>query len=64
MSDVLYIAEAAKRLGKTETALRALVQRGSANIPPALKVGGRWAFERRAFDRWLKRRKDDDAGNA
>lgn len=53
-ADVLYIADAAPRLGKTETALRAMCQRGSKNMPPVIKVGGRWAFERKQFDRWIK----------
>lgn len=62
-ADVIYIPEAAKRLGKTETALRAMLQRGSKNAPAAIKVGIKWAFERKEFDRFIKRRKDGGARN-
>lgn len=53
-ADVLYIADAAPRLGKTETALRAMCQRGSKNMPKPIKIGGKWAWRRAEFNRWVK----------
>lgn len=56
---VLYIADMAKKFGKTETAIRAAVQRdqrrGSRKrtLPPAFKLGGEWAWRVVDVDAWL-----------
>lgn len=57
-SDILYIAEMAKKLGKTESALRAMVHRdnsvdGARRLPESFKLGGRIAWRRCDVDLWL-----------
>ncbi len=58
--DVLYIQGLAQKLGRTESAIRAAVQRdqkrGSRKqaLPPAFKMGGMWAWREADVDRWLE----------
>ncbi len=65
-SDVMYLPEAAKVLGKTETSLRAMIQRaeklGRRNtLPPYFKVGGKWAMTRSGVKSWLSAQKKGGA---
>lgn len=58
-ADVIYIEDVAKRLGKTETAVRALFHRDSKlgsrkkTLPPAIRIGRRIAWRVADFDAWL-----------
>ena len=59
-ANIVYIAEAAVMLNKTEQALRAIIQRAErmkrrANLPPYMKVGGRWAFTRSGIAAFVKK---------
>lgn len=59
MSDVLYIPDMARKLGRTEAAIRAAVQRDQSRgsrkkaLPPAFKLGGLWAWRAVDVDHWL-----------
>lgn len=53
MSEILYIPEFARLTGRTEAAVRGLIQRDSTEIPPFFRVGGRIAWRRRTVDEWL-----------
>lgn len=55
-SDVLYVPGMARKLGKTESALRMLVARGSDAVPKPFKLGGKLAWRRVDVDRWLAKR--------
>ena len=51
--DVLYVADLAKKLGRTEGAIRAAIGRGSDSVPPPFKLGKVWAWMAVDVDRWL-----------
>lgn len=53
MSDVLYIAQLAQRLGKTDAAVRAGLQRKADWVPPSFKMGSRHAWRPADVDRFL-----------
>jgi len=55
-SAVLYVPELAKMLGRTETAIRASVNRASDDIPPRLLIGRRICWRRDTVQQWLKDR--------
>jgi predicted DNA-binding transcriptional regulator AlpA len=52
-SDVLYVHELAKKLGRTESAIRSAVNRAADWLPPRMELGGRLAWRRSTVDRWL-----------
>lgn len=59
-SDIIYINEAAPLFGKTETALRAMLQRAEKTgkkegIPPFFRIGNKFAFSRAAIKAWIKK---------
>jgi predicted DNA-binding transcriptional regulator AlpA len=62
VSDVLYIPDMARKLGRTEAAIRAAVQRdqlrGSRKkaLPPSFKLGSRHAWRRVDVEEWLARK--------
>lgn len=51
--DVLYVADLARMLGRTETAIRAAVNRGVSWLPPSFTMGKRIAWRRADVDRFL-----------
>lgn len=51
-SDVIYIPELAKMLGKTETATTAMLHRGG-DLPPSFKLGRKHAWRRADVEAWL-----------
>ena len=53
---VLYLPQVAQRLGKTEGAMRAMIYRGAADMPPPFKLGGRYAWLESDLDAWLRER--------
>lgn len=59
MSEVYYIQDVAKKLGMTEAAVRAHMQRDSGALPLAFKLGKKWAWSREKFDTWLDHRSDN-----
>ena len=55
-TQVLHVPELAKLLGRTEAAIRASVNRDSADIPPRLLIGRRICWRRETVDAWLRER--------
>jgi len=53
MSDVMYLPEVAKRLGKTDEAVRQHIKKRSNAIPPFIRVGGRICFRVKDYETWL-----------
>lgn len=54
--DLLYVPDLAKKLGRTESAIRSAVQRGDDWIPPRIEMGTRLAWSRETVNTWLKAR--------
>lgn len=58
-ADVLYVPDMARKLGRTEAAIRTAIERdrlrGSRkkSLPPPFKLGGKWAWRRADFEAWL-----------
>lgn len=53
-SEILYAADLAKLLGKSQMAITNAIQRDSDMLPPGrFKVGRLWAWRRRAVMQWL-----------
>lgn len=50
---VIYVADLAKIMGRTETAIRAAANRGAAWLPPSFKSGHRLAWLRADVDTFL-----------
>lgn len=55
-SDVLYVHDLAKKLGRTEAAIRAAVNRGADWLPPSFPMGRRLAWRSVDVDSFLKER--------
>lgn len=53
---VLYVPELARMIGRTESAVRAGVQRGADWVPPAFNMGRRLAWRREDVEAWLANR--------
>ena len=51
--EVLYVADLARMLGRTEAAIRAAVNRGVDWLPPAWPMGRRLAWRRCDVDAFL-----------
>lgn len=53
--DVLYVADLARRLGRTETAIRAALRRKSASVPHehAFMLGAEIAVRASDYSAWL-----------
>lgn len=60
-ADVLYVPDLARKLGKTEAAVRMGVARSSDWIPPAFKLGRRIAWRTADVDAWLAKRAKEAA---
>jgi len=54
--DVLYVADLARKLGRTEAAIRAGLSRGVDWIPPAFPMGRRLAWRPSDVDAFLAKR--------
>lgn len=52
-SDVISIAEAARRLDMSRTTLYAAIRNDIASVPGAARIGGRVFIRRAPFERWL-----------
>jgi predicted DNA-binding transcriptional regulator AlpA len=55
-ADVIYVPELAKKLGKTEAAVRAAYYRKSDAIPPAFKMGRELAWRLSDVNDWLAKK--------
>lgn len=55
-TDVLYVADLAKKLGRTEAAIRAAVNRGADWLPPSFTMGRRLAWRTADVDKFLAQR--------
>jgi predicted DNA-binding transcriptional regulator AlpA len=52
--DLFYIPECAKRLGKTDAAIRSMINRKSKAIPPFVRLpNGKIAWRERDYAQWL-----------
>lgn len=60
-ADVLYVADLARKLGRTEGAVRMAVSRGAAWLPPAFKLGRRVAWRTSDVDAWLAKQAKEKA---
>lgn len=45
-SDILYVPDLARKLGRTESAIRTAVNRGANWLPPSFPMGRRLAWRR------------------
>lgn len=56
MSDVMYVPDIARALGRTEAAIRAAFRRRSESVPHehAFRIGRQIAVRRQAFRLWLR----------
>lgn len=52
-SDVLYVPDLARKLGRTESAIRTAVNRGANWLPPSFSMGRRLAWRAVDVDRFL-----------
>lgn len=50
---ILYVAQLAAALGRTESAIRAAVNRGSTWLPPPFPMGRRLAWRREDVDSFM-----------
>lgn len=46
VSEIIYIPELATMMGKSDVAVRAMIQRGSPDVPKSFKVGRKHAWYR------------------
>ena len=44
VSEIIYIPELATMMGKSDVAVRAMIQRESKDVPPSFKVGRKHAW--------------------
>lgn len=62
VSDVLYVADVAQKLGMTESAVRMAVARDKGRgerkraLPKPFKIGAKLAWRRQDVDAWLERK--------
>lgn len=54
--DVLYVSDLARKLGRTEAAIRVALNRGADWLPPAFKMGRRLAWRTADVDKFLAQR--------
>lgn len=60
-AQVLYVAELAKLLGRTEASIRSAVARGADWLPPRITMGERLAWRRETVEAFLKGREQKPA---
>lgn len=60
--DILYVADMARKFGKSERALRGLIHRKSEAIPPPMKLGKLYAWRRQEVESWLEARVAESVG--
>lgn len=58
--DVLYVADMAKKLGRTEKAIRAGIRRNAAWLPPHFRAGALYAWLRADVDAFLAQQAKQD----
>lgn len=51
--DILYVPDLARKLGRTEAAIRTAVNRGASWIPPSFPMGRRLAWRRADVESFL-----------
>lgn len=56
-TQIMTITDVARFLGRSEGAVRASLARGASNIPPAFKLGAKWAWDRRDVLAWYEQRR-------
>lgn len=56
MSDILYIPDLAKKLGRTESAIRMAIQDGRDTVPRHMKIGRRVCWTVEMYDKWLAKK--------
>ena len=52
-SEILYVPELARIMGRTEAALRGAINRGADWVPPSFHIGRRIAWRRHDVDAWF-----------
>ena len=61
-SEILYAADVAAMVGKTQHAFTAAMQRDSSAVPPGrFKMGRLWAWRRATVEAWLEGLESSDA---
>jgi len=60
--DVLYVADIARKLGRTERAIRLAIIAKSESIPTPFKMGKLWAWRVSDVDQWLKEKAEGSGG--
>lgn len=54
-SEILYAADVAEMVGKSQHAFTSAMQRGSSAVPPGrFKMGRLWAWRRSTVEAWLE----------
>lgn len=53
---ILYVPELARRLNRTEAAIRQAVLRESDSIPPGFRMGRRLAWRSSTVEKWLAKK--------
>ena len=61
--DLLYVPQLAKKLDRTESAIRQGVARGVDWLPPRVDMGKRLAWRRHVVERWLEEREEKAAND-
>lgn len=51
--DILYVADLARLMSRTEASLRAAINRGADWVPPSFHIGRRLAWRRSDVDAWF-----------
>jgi len=55
MADIIYIPEMAKRLDRTEAAIRMAIQEGRDTVPRHFKIGRRICWTEEIYQKWLNK---------
>lgn len=53
---VLYVSDLARRLNRTEAAIRQAVLRESDFVPPGFRLGRRLAWKSSTVEKWLQKK--------
>lgn len=53
---VLYVSDLARRLNRTEAAIRQAVLRESDFVPPGFRLGCRLAWKSSTVEKWLQKK--------
>ncbi len=54
--EILYVADLARKLGRTESGVRMAVHRRSESVPPHFMLAGRIAWRAEDVTTWLRKK--------